>query len=44
MERSSQLMIRYFRFVIQKDAYLSQSIRAFCELFADVEGEKRKYK
>jgi len=37
----SPLMIRDFHFATRKDAYLSKSIRAFCELFAEVEREKK---
>ena len=36
----SPLMIRDFHFTTRKDAYISRSMRAFCELFAEVECEK----
>ena len=36
----SPLMTRDFHFVTRKDAYLSRSIRAFCELFSRLEREK----
>lgn len=37
----SPLMIRDFHFTTRKDAYISKSMRAFCELFAEVEREKK---
>lgn len=33
----SPLMVRDFQFTTRKDAYLSRSIRAFCDLFAQIE-------
>lgn len=33
----SPLMIRDFHFTTRKDAYISRSMRAFCELFAEIE-------
>ncbi len=41
-ELPTPLMIREFHFATRKDAYISKSIRAFCELFAQAEDEKRK--
>lgn len=35
----SPLMVRDFHFTTRKDAYLSRSIRAFCDLFAQTEAE-----
>lgn len=34
-------MIRDFHFTTRKDAYVSKSVRAFCELFAQLEEEKQ---
>ena len=36
----SALMVRDFHFTTRKDAYLSRSIRAFCDLFAQTEAER----
>lgn len=35
------LMIRDFHFTTRKDAYISRSIRAFCEVFAQAESERK---
>lgn len=36
----SPLMIRDFHFTMRKDAYVSNAIRAFCALFAEIERKK----
>lgn len=38
----SPLMIRDFHFTARKGAYLSRSMRAFCELFAELEQQRQK--
>lgn len=38
----SPLMIRDFHFITRKEAYISNAIRAFCTLFAEIENKKMK--
>jgi len=40
-ELPTPLMIRDFHFTTRKDAYISRCMRAFCELFAEVESEEK---
>lgn len=39
-ELPTPFMVRDFHFTIRKDAYISRSVRAFCELFAQMESER----